>query len=264
MERQLGAVSWWGQLGNFFNRIANPSVFMRFSEWFLYVLAVVAFVCFVSSLYLVYNSPPDLKHGHNVKMMFVHVPAAWISMMGYSVIFFSSIGYFVWRHPLADVSAQAAAPIGAAFTFLALVTGSLWGKPGWGTYWEWGEPRIMSVLILFFLYLGLMALRQAIEDRHQAAISCSVLGMVGFIIVPIIKFSVDWWNTLHQPASVLTSEGSKMASVYQNPLLIMGLGFTLLFFWLHFKKMRIEILRRRVLTLQMSQVERASHQQAAE
>ncbi len=258
MEQTLTLSS---KFGNFFNRIANPSVFMRFSDLVLPWFLALAITIFIVGFYFIFQSPEDYQQGQTVKIMFVHVPAAWLAMMGYTIIFVSSIGYLIWRHPLADVSAQAAAPIGAAFTFLALITGSLWGKPMWGTYWEWGEPRLMSVLILFFLYLGLMSLRWAIEDRHHASMSCAILGIVGFAIVPIIKFSVEWWNSLHQPASVLKLGGPAVHSSILWPLLLMALGFTLLFLILHMKLMRAHILNRRVVTLQMAQVDQASRVQ---
>jgi heme exporter protein C len=194
--------------------------------------------------------------------MFVHVPAAWLGMMGYMVIAVSSFGLLVFRHPLADVSAKAATPIGAAFTLLALITGSLWGKPMWGTYWVW-DARLTSVLLLFFLYLGLITLRSALEeDTALASKLAAVLGLVGVIILPVIKFSVDWWNTLHQPASVLLIGGSAVHSSILIPLLVMATGFTLLFFALHLKAMRNEILRRRVRSLTLAEVERAARLQA--
>jgi len=161
----------------------------------------------------------------------------------------------VWRHPLADVAAKAAAPIGAAFTFLALLTGSLWGRPMWGTYWEW-DARLTSVLILFLMYLGLIALWRAVEDPSRAARAAAILTLVGAINLPIIKFSVDWWNTLHQPASVFRSGGPTLDRAFLIPLLVMGLAFTLLFLTLHLAAMRNEILRRRVRSLQMKQASR--------
>ena len=257
MEK-MQSVNWILWIGDFLNRVANPSIFMKFSSIILPWTTATCLILLSVGLYLGFSAPEDYQQGQTVKIMYVHVPSAWLSMMAYTIIFVSSIGYLIWRHPLADVSAQAAAPIGAAFTMLALATGSLWGKPMWGTYWEWGEPRLMSVLILFFLYLGLIALRNAIDDRHQAAMSCSVLGVVGFLIVPVIKFSVDWWNTLHQPASVLRLEGSAIHSSILWPLLIMALGFSCLFFILHMRLMRAEILNRRVTKLQMNLVASAS------
>jgi len=152
---------------------------------------------------------------------------------------------------------KAAAPIGAAFTFLCLVTGSLWGKPMWGTYWVW-DARLTSVLILFFLYLGLMALRSSLDDEALAAKQTAVLGLVGVVILPIIKFSVDWWNTLHQPASVIRAGGPTIDPSLLTPLVVMALGFTTLFVVLHLIAMRAEILRRRVRALQQTQVAQAA------
>jgi heme exporter protein C len=164
----------------------------------------------------------------------------------------------VWRHPLADVSAKAAAPIGASFTFLALVTGSLWGRPMWGTYWQW-DARLTSVLILFLMYLGVMALWRAVDDPSRAARAAAVLTLVGALNLPIIKFSVDWWNTLHQPAAVIRMGGPTLDKAFLIPLLVMAVGFSLLFVTLHLAAMRNEILRRRVRSLQMMQ----ASQQAA-
>ena len=184
--------------------------------------------------------------------MFIHVPNAWLSMFVWGVMSLASLGTLVWRHPLADVAAKSAAPIGAAFTFLALVTGSLWGRPMWGTYWEW-DARLTSVLMLFLMYLGLMALWRAVEDPSRAARAAAVLTLVGAINLPIIKFSVDWWNTLHQPASVFRMGGSTLDRAFLIPLLVMAIAFTLLFVTLHLAAMRNEILRRRVRSLQMMQ-----------
>ena len=189
-----------------------------------------------------FDSPADYQQGETVRIMYIHVPCAWLSMMIYGLIAVSSFGLLVFRHPLADVSAKAAAPLGAAFTFLALLTGSLWGKPMWGTYWVW-DARLTSVLILFFLYLGLMALRAALEDESAAAKLTAVLALVGVTILPIIKFSVNWWNTLHQPSTDFTST---VDPSMRWPLVIMAMGFTLLFFAMHLKAMRNEIMRRRV------------------
>ena len=169
-----------------------------------------------------FASPADYQQGETVRIMYIHVPCAWLSMMIYGLIAVSSFGLLVFRHPLADVSAKAAAPIGAAFTFLALFTGSLWGKPMWGTYWVW-DARLTSVLILFFLYLGLMALRASLEDEAAAAKLTAVLALVGVTILPIIKFSVEWWNTLHQPSTDFTST---VDPSMRWPLLVMAVGFT--------------------------------------
>ncbi len=242
-------------------RFANPTVFMAISGRLLPWLAGLTVVLAMVGLYLAFQAPPDYQQGETVRIMFIHVPAAWLAMMGYSIIAASSIGSLVWRHPLADVSAKAAAPIGAAFTLLALITGSLWGKPMWGTYWVW-DARLTSVLVLFFLYLGLIALWQAIEEPSKAGRASAILALVGFVNVPIIKFSVDWWNTLHQPASVGRLDGPAVHSSILIPLLVMAAAFTLLFITLHIMAMRNEILRRRVTAIRMAQVDRAAAGQA--
>jgi heme exporter protein C len=168
----------------------------------------------------------------------------------------AALGTLVWRHPLADVAAKTAAPIGAAFTLLCLVTGSLWGRPMWGTYWVW-DARLTSELVLFLMYLGVIALWRTIDDPGRAARAAAVLTLVGALDLPIIKFSVDWWNTLHQPASVFRVGGSTIDPALLLPLLIMAIAFTLLFFTLHLAAMRNEIMRRRVRTLLMMQADAA-------
>ncbi len=239
-------------------KLANPTQFMAFSQRLMPWLAGAAAILLALALGLAFfGSPPDYQQGHTVKIMYIHVPAAWLAMAGYLLIAVSSFGLLVFRHPLADVSAKAAAPIGAAFTFLALVTGSLWGKPMWGAYWVW-DARLTSVLILFFLYLGLMALRSSIEDEAAAAKLTAILGLVGVVILPIIKFSVDWWNTLHQPASVMKLSGPAIHPSILRPLLISALGFTFLFAAMHMKAMQNEILRRRIKALERSEVQRAA------
>jgi heme exporter protein C len=209
-------------------------------------------IVIIVGLYLSATAPDDYQQGATVKIMFIHVPNAWLSMFVWAVMSASALGTLVWRHPLADVAAKAAAPIGASFTFLALVTGSLWGRPMWGTYWEW-DAGLTSVLILFLMYLGLMALWRAVEDPARAARAAAVLTLVGALNLPIIKFSVDWWNTLYQPASVFRISGSTLDRAFLVPLLVVAVGFTLLFVTLHVAAMRNEILRRRVRALQMMQ-----------
>jgi len=238
-------------------RLANPTRFMELSRQLLPWISGLAAVVLAYGLYLsFFASPPDYQQGETVKIMYIHVPAAWLSMMAYLIIAVSSFGLLVFRHPLADVSAKAAAPIGAAFTLLALITGSLWGKPMWGAYWVW-DARL--TLILFFLYIGLIALRSALdEDPALAGKLTAVLGLVGVVILPVIRFSVDWWNTLHQPASVLKLGGPAIHPSILIPLLVMAAGFTLLFVAMHLKAMRNEILRRRVRSLTMAEVERAA------
>ena len=208
-------------------------------------LAVATALLFAVGLYLSFTTEGDYQQGETVRIMYVHVPAAWLSMMCYSIMAASALGTLVWRHPLADVSAKAAAPLGAGFTFLALITGSLWGKPMWGTWWEW-DARLTSVFVLFLMYLGLIALMRAFDDPARAARVSAVLILIGFVNIPIIKFSVEWWNTLHQPASVMRMGGSAIDPEFLRPLLVMAAAFTLLFFTLHFLAIRNEIWRRRV------------------
>lgn len=241
-----------------FNRLANPTRFMSIADAVLPWLTGATVVLFAVGLYLTFFvAPPDYQQGETVKIMFIHVPSAWLAMMGYTLIAASAVGSLVWRHPLADVSAKAAAPIGAAFTLLALITGSLWGKPMWGTYWVW-DARLTSVLVLFFLYLGLIALWQAIDEPSRAGRAAAILALVGFINVPIIKFSVDWWNTLHQPASLTRLDAPAIHPSILTPLLVMAAAFTCLFFVLYLKAMKTEILRRRVEALRIAQVARAA------
>jgi heme exporter protein C len=185
-----------------------------------------------------------------VKVMYIHVPFAWLSLMAYTLMAVAALGTIVWRHPLADVAGKAAAQIGAAFCFLCLVTGSLWGRPTWGTYWDW-DPRLTSVLVQFLLYLGVLALWRAIEDPGRAGRAAAVLALVGFINVPIVKFSVDWWNSIHQRESVLRLDGPTIDPSMLHPLLISALGFLFLFLTLHLAAMRNELLRRRVRTLRI-------------
>jgi heme exporter protein C len=232
--------------------LANPTRFLRFAHkahpWLMEITAAV----FVIGLYLTYGAPDDYQQGATVKIMFIHVPSAWLGMFGWALMSIAALGTLVWRHPLADVAAKAAAPIGAAFTFLCLVTGSLWGRPMWGTYWEW-DARLTSVLILFLMYLGLIALWRAVEDPTRAARAAAVLTLVGAVNLPIIKFSVDWWNTLHQPASVMRMGGPTLDRAFLIPLLVMAIAFSFLFVTLLVAAMRNEILRRRVRSLQMMQ-----------
>jgi heme exporter protein C len=238
-------------------RLANPTQFMQLSARILPWVVGAAALVIAYGLYLsFFDSPPDYQQGETVRIMYIHVPSAWVAMAAYMLIAISAFGLLVFRHPLADVSAKAAAPIGAVFTFLALVTGSLWGRPTWGTYWVW-DARLTSVLILFFLYLGLIALRSSIEDETLASKLTAILALVGVVMLPIIKFSVEFGNTLHQGASVLKLGGSSLDPSIEYPLLVMALGFTLMFVALHLKAMRNEVLRRRVKALQMAEVERA-------
>jgi heme exporter protein C len=242
--------------------LANPTRFLSLVDRIVPWLAAVTLIVLAIGLYLsLFVAPPDYQQGETVKIMFIHVPSAWLAMFGYMLIAASALGTLIWRHPLADVSAKTAAPIGATFTFIALVTGSLWGKPMWGTYWVW-DARLTSVLVLFLLYLGLIALWNAIEEPGRAGRAAAILALVGTVNIPIIHYSVVWWNTLHQPASVFRLGGPTIAPSLLIPLLIMALAFTLLFVLLHLIAMRAEILRRRVEALQRTQVEQAAFAEA--
>src|ERR1700741_3055265 len=212
--------------------LANPTRFLSLTARLLPYLVAGTAVLFAIGLYLSATAPDDYQQGATVKTMFLHVAIVWLPLFVWGVMSATALGPLVWRHPLADVSAKAAAPIGASFTFLALLTGSLWGRPMWGTYWEW-DARLTSVLILFLMYLGLMALWRAVEDPSRAARAAAVLTLVGAINLPIIKFSVDWWNTLHQPASVFRMGGSTIDVSLLIPLFVMTIAFTLLFLALH-------------------------------
>jgi heme exporter protein C len=230
--------------------LANPSVFLTLVKRALPWLAALTVALFAIGLTLAFRAPPDYQQGETVKIMYLHVPAAWLSTFIYGVMVLASLGTLVWRHPLADAAQKAAAPLGAGFTFICLVTGSLWGKPMWGTYWVW-DARLTSELVLFILYLGLISLSRSIDEAPTAARATAILTLVGAVDLPIIKFSVDWWNTLHQSASVFRMGGPTIAPELLWPLLVMALAFTCLFLTLHVMAIRNEILRRRLARLTM-------------
>jgi heme exporter protein C len=240
--------------GAMINRFANPARFMRMSAavlpWCGWLAAAVIAVGLVLALFV---APPDYQQGEAVRIMYVHVPSAWMALSVYLFVAAASGVGLVWRHPVAEIAAQAAAPPGAAFTLVCLVTGSLWGRPMWGTWWVW-DARLTSVLVLFFLYLGYIALAGAFDDPARGAKSSSVLALVGAVNVPIIKFSVDWWNTLHQPASVLRFGGPTIATSMLIPLLVMWLGFMLLFGALLLLGMRTLLNERKARVLRLNGV----------
>jgi heme exporter protein C len=236
--------------------LANPSRFLALVGRILPWLAVATVIAFAVGIVLVVAAPDDYQQGATVKIMFVHVPAAWLASFIWGVMSIAALGTLVWRHPLADVAARTAAPIGAAFTFLCLFAGSMWGRPMWGTYWVW-DARLTSVLVMFLMYLGLIALWHTVEDPARAGRAAAILTLVGALNLPIIKFSVDWWNTLHQPASVFRLGGPSIHPAILAPLLVMAVAFTLLFVTLQLAAMRNEILRRRVRTLRLLQAQGA-------
>ncbi|MBA2590499.1 MAG: cytochrome c biogenesis protein CcsA [Alphaproteobacteria bacterium] len=230
---------------NWLFRYANPHNFMRLSNVLLPITAVATALCLGVGLYLGFTVPPDYQQGSTVLLLFIHVPADVAAEAAYGAIAICSLLSLVWRHPLSDIAGRAAAPFGAVFTALGLITGALWGKPMWGTYWVW-DARLTSFLLLLFLFFGYMALWNAIEDEVRAARAAAILALVGVVNIPIIKFSVDWWSTLHQGESIVSG---KIAPVYLAPLLIMMLGYILLFVSLWMLRIRTVILERRARTL---------------
>jgi len=236
--------------------LANPTRFLSIVDAVVPFLAGLTVLLLGIGLYLsFFVAPPDYQQGETVKIMFIHVPSAWLAMFGYMLIAVASLGTLIWRHPLADVAAKTAAPIGATFTFIALVTGSLWGKPMWGTYWVW-DARLTSMLVLFLLYLGLIALWQAIEEPGRAGRAAAILALVGAINIPIIKFSVEWWNTLHQPASLLRLGGPAIHPSMLTPLLLMWLAYMSYFVAVLIVRMRAELAERRLRALQLQEESR--------
>ena len=231
---------------------ANPQHFLalarRLTPWLLGVASAFVAVGVYLALFV---APPDYQQGDAVRIMYVHVPAAWMALFVYGSMAAASISAFIFKHPLGDVAAKAAAPIGAVFTGLALVTGMLWGKPMWGAWWVW-DARLTSVLILFFLYIAYIALWDAIEEPARAARMARILCLVGAVNIPIIHFSVEWWKTLHQGATVFRMDGPQMPMSMLTPLLVMALGYTILFAGLLLVRMRTEILARRLRTLRLN------------
>jgi heme exporter protein C len=238
------------------HRFANPGRFMRLADRLLPWTTGATVALLAVGLYLsLFVAPPDYQQGESVRIMYVHVPAAWMALFVYSCIALASAVALIWRHPLADLAAMASSPIGAGFTFLALATGSLWGKPMWGAWWVW-DARLTSVLVLFFLYLGHMALLNAFDDPARGRKAAAVLALVGFVNVPIIKFSVDWWNTLHQPTSVFRAGGPSIHPEMLWPLLLMGLGFTLYYLTLLLLRVKSELIDARVRALRIAALDR--------
>ena len=235
-------------------KFANPTLFLKLANAILPYLAATTAALFAAGLYgALVTSPADYQQGETVRIMYIHVPASWIGMFAYGFMAFFSAVALIFRHPLADVAAKTAAPIGAVFCFLALATGSIWGKPMWGTWWVW-DARLTSMFILMLLYLGYIAIWQAIDEPFLAATISRIVALVGSIILPIIKFSVDWWNTLHQPASVFKMGGPTIDRSMLWVLLIMALAYTALFLTLHLVSMRTEIATRKLRQMRLSEI----------
>jgi heme exporter protein C len=226
---------------------ANPKRFMDLSARLLPWLIGATVLTLLVGIVLGFLAPPDYQQGDTVKIMFLHVPASWTAMMAYGLLALTSLVGLVWRHPLADVAAKAAAPLGAVFTALGLITGSLWGRPMWGAWWVW-DARLTSFLLLLLLYLGYIALWNAIEDEVRAARAAAILALLGAVNLPIIEFSVNW-HTLHQGESIIRADGPQIATVFLWPLGFMALAYTLLFFTLWTVRIRTEILERRARSL---------------
>ncbi len=243
---------------NFFNDLANPVRFERYARIVFPAALTLALLTGAAGLYYaLFNSPADYQQGQSVRIMYVHVPAAWMSMFCYSVMAGASATGFIWKHPLADVAAKQTAPLGAGFTVLALITGSLWGKPMWGAWWAW-DARLTSVLVLLFLYLGYMALWRAIPDKTRAARLAAILAIVGFVNVPVIKFSVEWWNSLHQPASIIREGGPTIDGAMLTPLLLMIVAYMSGFVAMLLQSIKNEMTARRLARLQLVDETRAA------
>lgn len=226
------------------DRLAAPKFFYPFAGRLLPWLGTLAAVLLVVGAgWGLAVAPADYQQGDSYRIIFIHVPAAWLSMLTYMVLASGAFVFLVWRIKLADMLATCCAPLGAAFTVLTLVTGSLWGKPMWGTWWAW-DARLTSELVLLFLYLGLIALRGAIDEPQRAGRATALLALVGVVNIPIIHFSVDWWNTLHQPASLTRMDGPAIHPAMLTPLLLMIAGFTVYFAAVLLQRMRCEILER--------------------
>ena len=237
------------------HRFANPTRFLRLANAVLPWSTALAAVTLAAGLYFAFAaSPPDYQQGQTVRIMYVHVPAAWMAMFAYACVAAASAVGLVWKHPVAYVLARAAAPVGACFTLICLATGSLWGKPMWGAWWVW-DARLTSVLILFFLYLGFIALANAFDEPARGERSAAILALFGAINLPVIKFSVDWWNTLHQPASVSKLGLPSIHVSMLIPLLLMTAGFAMLFVSLVIVRARGELAARRVRALRLSRLQ---------
>nr|WP_227319570.1 heme ABC transporter permease [Acidisoma silvae] len=235
--------------GGSLHRFANPGQFLRLSGRILPWLVPIAII--VTAIGLVWGfffSPPDWQQGDTVRIMYVHVPSAWLASMGYASLGLCGLLSIVWRHPLADLAAMEIGPVGAVFTAVCLITGSLWGKPTWGAWWVW-DARLTSVLVLFFLYLGHIALIRAFDNEQRGFRAAAILALVGLVNLPIIKFSVDWWNTLHQPDSIHIFSQTTMPAAMLDPLLVSALGFTLLFAAIVIARLRSAVMERRIRSL---------------
>ena len=234
-----------------FDYLANPTRFMRLADLLIVPMAALVGLLLAAGLYLgLLASPPDYQQGDTVRIMYVHVPAAWLATLGYVALGLCGLFYIVWRHPLADIALRAMSPVGTLFAFLTLVTGALWGKPMWGAWWVW-DARLTSMLILFFFYIAVIALANAFDTPERGSRPAAILALVGLVNVPIVKFSVDWWNTLHQPASLVRSGGVSIDTAMLTPLLLMLAGTHLFFAVVVILRMKALLAERRIAALQL-------------
>ncbi len=228
------------------HRFANPANFIKLADKTLPWLAVLAVISLLAGLWqALLISPPDYQQGDFVRIMYIHVPAAWMAMAAYLIMAISSASFLIWRHNLADIIARETAPLGAAFTLITLITGSLWGKPMWGTWWAW-DARLTSVLVLFFLYVGYIALANSLENSERGSKICAIMALIGVVNIPIIKFSVEWWNTLHQPASIIRAGGVAIHESMLVPLFIMAISFHLIFFCILLLRIKTALIRKKI------------------
>lgn len=235
------------------DKYANPTRFLRLAGLVIPWLGAVTIICITAGLYMAFfASPADYQQGETVRIMYVHVPSAWIALSSYLGLGISALFFLVWRHPLADVAARAIAPVGTVFAILTLATGSLWGRPMWGTWWVW-DGRLTSMLVLLFFFIGYLALASGFERSERGARPAAILALVGCINLPIVKFSVDWWNTLHQPASILRSGGVSIDSSMLWPLFTMFIGLQSLFIVLVLIQMQSTLLQKRLNRMQLEE-----------
>ncbi|HEX6978004.1 MAG TPA: heme ABC transporter permease [Alphaproteobacteria bacterium] len=235
------------------HRFANPARFQRLAGAILpWSAGLTALLSIVGLWFALVASPPDYQQSETVRIMYVHVPAAWMALFVYANLAIASAIGLVWKHPLADLAAKAMAPIGATFTGVCLITGSLWGQPMWGTWWVW-DARLTSVLILFFFYVGHIALTNAFDDPTRGTRAAAVLALVGAVNLPIVKFSVDWWNTLHQPASITRLDAPAIHPSMLTPLLLMALAFLGYYVTVLILRLRHEIVSRKLRALRLTQ-----------
>lgn len=235
-------------------KFANPLKFQRFAGKFQPVFLSLSLLFLILGLfYSFFRSPPDYLQGETVRIMYIHVPCAWFSLMIYSIIAVCSLFSIVFKHTLADIISRASAPIGASFTLATLLTGSIWGKPTWGTWWVW-DARLTSELVLLFIYLGLILITQSYEDRTKGDKYASILAVIGIVNLPIIKWSVDWWNTLHQPASISKFSSPSIDESMLTPLLIMTLSLLFFFFSILLMRIKAEIIQRKIDVIRFNRV----------